>query len=251
MIKRSELENYLNTYLNCDQFNDIGPNGLQVAGRESIQKIITGVSAGVELFQRAIEQKADALIVHHGIIWNFERPVYKGGYKNRVKLLLENDISLFGLHLPLDAHPQVGNNAEIARLLGVTDPEPFGEYNGSYVGMKGQLPDVPVQEVLDRIKENVNPEALSFLYGPDKINKIGIISGGAQKSVSQAVEAELDLFITGEASEHILNYVKEEHIHFVSAGHYATERFGVLALGRHLTEKFNLDVEFIDIPNPV
>jgi len=251
MVQRSELENYLNNYLDCAEFNDIGPNGLQVQGRDNIQKIITAVSAGVELFKKAIEKKADAIIVHHGIIWNFERPVYKGGYKNRVKLLLENEINLFGFHLPLDAHAEVGNNAEIARLLGVTDLEPFGEYNGSYVGMKGQLPGIPVQEVLVKIKDNVNPEALSFLYGPDKINKIGIISGGAQKSVSQAVEADLDMFVTGEVSEHILNYVKEENIHFVSAGHYATERFGVLALGRHLTQKFDLDVEFIDIPNPV
>ncbi len=251
MVNRNELENYLNTFLDCDGFNDIGPNGLQVQGRDNIQKIITGVSAGVELFQRAIEKKADAIIVHHGIIWNFERPVYKGGYKNRVKLLLENEINLFGLHLPLDAHPEIGNNAEIARLLGVTDLEPFGEYNGRYMGIKGHLPGVPVKELFKQIQDRINPEALSFLYGPDKINKIGIISGAAQKSVTQAVEANLDMFITGEVSEHVLNYVKEENIHFISAGHYATERFGVLALGRHLTEKFNLDVEFVDIPNPV
>ncbi len=251
MVKRNTLEQYLNDYLDCTGFNDIGPNGLQVEGRESIQRIITGVSAGVELFERAIEKKADAIVVHHGIIWSFERPVYKGGYKQRVKLLLENDISLFGLHLPLDAHMEVGNNAEIARLLGVQDPEPFGEYNGRFVGIKGELPAVPAQELIERIKKEVNPELIYFPYGPDKIGKIGIISGGAQKSVSQAVEAELDIFVTGEVSENILNYVKEERIHFVSAGHYATERFGVLALGRHLEKQFDVDVEFVDIPNPV
>ncbi len=234
MIKRAALEQYLNEYLDCDGFNDIGPNGLQVEGREAIQKITIGVSAGVELFERAIEKKADAIIVHHGIIWNFERPVYKGGYKQRVKLLLENDINLFGYHLPLDAHMEIGNNAEIARILGVQNPQPFGEYNGRFVGVKGELPAVEVQKLLNLIRKKVNPKALSFMYGPDKISKIGIISGGAQKSVSQAVEAELDMYLTGEVSEHILNYVKEEGIHFVSAGHYATERFGVLALGKHL-----------------
>ncbi len=251
MVKRNTLEQYLNDYLDCTGFNDIGPNGLQVEGRESIQKIVTGVSAGVELFEKAIEKKADAIMVHHGIIWNFERPVYKGGYKQRVKLLLENDISLFGLHLPLDAHMEVGNNAEIARLLGVQNPEPFGEYNGRFVGLKGLLPAVPAMELIGRIKKEVNPELLYFPYGPETINTIGIISGGAQKSVSQAVEAELDMFVTGEVSEHILNYVKEEGIHFVSAGHYATERFGVLALGRHLEKQFDVEVEFVDIPNPV
>jgi putative NIF3 family GTP cyclohydrolase 1 type 2 len=132
MVARNILEQYLNEYLDCAGFNDLGPNGLQVEGRESIYKIITAVSAGVELFEKAIEQKADAIIVHHGIIWNFERPVYKGGYKKRVKLLLENDVNLFGHHLPLDAHMEVGNNAEIARVLGVRNPEPFGEYNGRF-----------------------------------------------------------------------------------------------------------------------
>ncbi len=251
MVKRNTLEQYLSEYLDCAAFNDLGPNGLQVEGRESIHKIITAVSAGVELFERAIEKKADAVIVHHGIIWSFERPVYKGGYKQRVKLLLENDINLFGLHLPLDAHMEIGNNAEIARVLGVRNPQPFGEYNGRLVGVRGELPAVDAQELLKTIRKEVNPDALSFMYGPDKINKIGIISGGAQKNVTQAVEAELDMYITGEVSEHILNYVKEEGIHFISAGHYATERFGVLALGRHLEKQFDVEVEFIDIPNPV
>ena len=173
------------------------------------------------------------------------------GYKQRVKLLLENDINLFGLHLPLDAHMEIGNNAEIARVLGVRNPQPFGEYNGRLVGVRGELPAVDAQELLKTIRKEVNPDALSFMYGPDKINKIGIISGGAQKNVTQAVEAELDMYITGEVSEHILNYVKEEGIHFISAGHYATERFGVLALGRHLEKQFDVEVEFIDIPNPV
>lgn len=251
MVTRKVLERYLKDYLDSDGFNDIGPNGVQVEGREAVQKIITGVSAGVELFERAIEKEADAILVHHGIIWNFERPLYKGGYKQRVKLLLEKEINLFAYHLPLDAHMEVGNNAEIARILGVLNPEPFGEYNGRFVGIKGELPAVEARELVDRIKEEVHSNLIHFPYGPEKIRKIGIISGGAQKSVSQAVEAELDMFVTGEVSEHILNYVKEERIHFVSAGHYDTERFGVLALGRHLEKRFDVDVEFIDIPNPV
>jgi len=251
MIKRAELNDYLDTYLNCPVFNDLGPNGLQVEGKKSISKIVTAVSAGVELFKKAIEKNADAVLVHHGIIWNFERPVYRGGYKQRVKLLFENEINLFAYHLPLDAHPRVGNNVEIARILGLNNIEPFGEYNGQSVGFKGELPGIEANAFFDLIKEKINPNLISFPFGPDKIYKVGIISGGAQKDVKQAVDEELDLFLTGEASEHILNYVKEEKIHFISAGHYATERFGVLALGKHLEKQFNVNVEFIDIPNPV
>ena len=251
MVERDELAAYLNSFLQCDDFSDLGPNGLQVEGKPQINKIVTAVSVGVELFERAIEKKADALLVHHGIIWNFERPLYKGGYKKRVKLLLENELNLFGYHLPLDAHPQVGNNAVMARRLGVRDLEPFGEYHGKYVGFKGKLPALPVQELIALMRKEINPDLLHFDYGPQDIRTIGIISGGAQKNVNDAVAEGLDLFLTGEVSEHILNYVKEEGIHFVAAGHYATERFGVLALGSHLTEQFDVDVEFVDIPNPV
>ncbi len=251
MILRDELADYLNTFLQCDEFSDLGPNGLQAEGKPQINKIVTAVSAGVELFEQALEKGADAVLVHHGIIWDFERPVYKGGYRKRVKLLLENELNLFACHLPLDAHAQVGNNAVMARLLGVTDLEPFGEYKGKYVGFKGKLPALPVQELISVMRQKINPDLLHFDYGPTSVRSIGIISGGAQKNVNEAVAEGLDLFLTGEASEHILNYVKEEGIHFVAAGHYATERFGVKALGAHLAERFDVEVEFVDIPNPV
>ncbi len=251
MVKRDELAAYLTGFLQSDEFSDLGPNGLQVEGKPQIHKIVTAVSAGVELFEKALKKGADAVLVHHGIIWNFERPVYKGGYKKRVKLLLENELNLFAYHLPLDAHPQVGNNAVMARLLGVSEIEPFGAYHGKYVGFKGSLPALPVQEVIASMRKEINPDLLHFDYGPQEIRTIGIVSGGAQKNVNDAVTEGLDLFLTGEVSEHILNYVKEEGIHFVAAGHYATERFGVLALGNHLKERFDVEVEFVDIPNPV
>ena len=229
----------------------LGPNGLQVEGKSEIKKIVAAVSAGVELFEKAIQLNADAVLVHHGIIWNFERPVYKGGYKKRVKTLLNNDINLFAYHLPLDAHAEVGNGWEIARILGLKNIEAFGEYNGQLVGACGSLDFVEAKIFIEEIREKINPDIISFPFGPQQINKVGIISGGAQKEIKQAVADGLDLYLTGEVSEHILNYAKEEGIHFVSAGHYATERFGILALGNHLQDKFDLDVEFIDIPNPV
>jgi len=250
-MQRDELARYLKDYLDTEVFNDLGPNGLQVQGRPEIEKIVCAVSAGMELFEKALLLKADAVMVHHGVIWNFERPLYKGSYKKRIKLLLENDLNLYAYHLPLDAHPEVGNNIVISHTLGLTNAWPFGDYKGRFVGYRAEAGGIAAQTFFEKIRKEINEQALIFPYGPDKIEQVGIISGGAQKDVTQAVEAGLDLYLTGEVSEHILNYVKEEGIHFVSAGHYATERFGIKALGRHLEEKFGLQVQFVDIPNPV
>ena len=250
-IHRDELIDYLHTYLRVADYKDYGPNGLQVEGRDTIKKIVTGVSASVDLFEKAINQKADAIIVHHGIIWNFERPLYKGGYKKRVKLLLEHNISLLAFHLPLDAHEEVGNNALIARLLGLKNVEPFGEHNGQKVGMRGEWIGAPVRQLMGIVRTHINERALIYDYGPEAIKQVGIISGGAQKEVKQAVLQGLDCYITGEVSEHTLHYVKEEGIHFIAAGHHATERFGIRALGEHIQQQFDVEVEYIEIPNPV
>jgi len=245
------LEKKLNEYLTTDDFNDLCPNGLQVEGKADIKKIVSGVSASVELFEKAIEQGADAIIVHHGIIWDFEKPLYRGGYKKRIKLLLENEINLYAWHLPLDAHPEVGNNAVLSRLLGLQNVMPFGGYKGQLIGMRGNLENVDKKDFIQSIKVYINPDALVFDYGPDKINSVGIVSGGAHKNVTDAVKQQIDLFITGEVSEHILHYVKEERINFIAAGHYATERFGIKALGEYIEAHFGIETEFIEIPNPV
>jgi len=250
-MQRDELSNYLQEYLQVAEFEDYGPNGLQVEGHATIDRIVTGVSASVELFEKARQAQADAIIVHHGLIWNFERPLYKGGYRRRVKLLLDHNINLYGFHLPLDAHREVGNNAQIAQLLNLAKVEPFGEYKGNKIGMRGELNPLAPDKVFRMIKEKINPDSLIFAYGPDQIKRVGIISGGAQKEVKQAVLQNLDLFITGEVSEQTLHYVKEEKLHFVAAGHHATERFGIRALGDHLHTKFGVAVQYIEIPNPV
>jgi dinuclear metal center YbgI/SA1388 family protein len=250
-VLQNDLTGYLNNYLKINEFKDYGPNGLQVEGKKEIHKIVTGVSASVDLFEKAIELHADAILVHHGIIWNFERPLYKGGYRERVKLLLEHDINLFGYHLPLDAHEEVGNNAILARVLGLQNIQPFGEYDGQKIGMMGNAQRISSNNFFDLIKEKINPDALIFPFGPSIIENVGIISGGAQKDVKQAVLQNLDLYLTGEVSEHTLHYVKEERIHFVAAGHHATERYGIQALGEHIKNKFDVRVEYIEIPNPV
>jgi len=250
-MHRDTLISFLNDYLQVDQFNDDCPNGLQVEGNATIKKIVTGVSASVRLFEEAIKQRADAIIVHHGIIWNFARPLYRGGYKERVRLLLENQINLLAYHLPLDAHQKIGNNARLASLLELQNMSTFGQYKGQLIGVKGETGGIEKQSFFTRIRDIVKRDPLVFDYGPEVINTVGIVSGGAQKDISQAVAAGLDLFLTGEVSEHNLWYAQEEGIHFVSAGHYATEKFGVLALGDLLENEFKISTAFIDIPNPV
>jgi len=247
---RNDLTDILNGILKPELFNDLGPNGLQVAGRAKISKVLTAVSASVELFERAVREKADTIIVHHGIIWNFERPLYIGGYRERVRLLLENNINLYGYHLPLDAHPEIGNNARLCQLLGLGQIEPFGDYNGQYVGMRGEISSTDKKIFFDNVAATVEKKLMIFDYGPDNVQTVGIISGGAQKEIKQAVAAGLDVFISGEVSEHIMHYAKEEKIHFISAGHYATEKFGVIALAELLKMRWHLDAQFIDIPNP-
>ncbi len=250
-MNRDELEKYINDLLSINEFNDLCPNGLQVSGSEDISRVVTGVSASVALFEKAIEEKADAVIVHHGIIWNFERPVYKGGYRKRIKLLLAHDINLFAYHLPLDAHPEIGNNANMCKALGLSDIRPFGNDKGQYIGMQGRCKPVDDKSFFKTVKQIVNRDLTIFPFGPAQISSIGIISGGAQKYISQAVAEGLDVFITGEVSEHIMHYAQEENIHFIAAGHYATEKSGVMALGKVIADTFNVEVKFIDIPNPV
>lgn len=250
-MKNSELEKYINTLLDAPRYNDMCPNGLQVEGNDEVKKIITGVSACVDLFDEAIKRKADAIIVHHGIIWNFERPLYKGGYKERVKKLLDHNINLFGYHLPLDGDLKFGNNALIAGILEAKDIQPFNEYKGVPIGCSARFDNLPAKQLFEKVKEKINTNAIIFPDGADQINSIGIISGGAQKEVKNAVLQGMDAFLTGEVSEHIYHYAREEGIHFIAAGHHATEVFGVHSLGQHLAATLDLDVEFVNIHNPV
>ncbi len=250
-MQRDDFTDFLTTYLKTDDYNDDCPNGIQVEGTAEVRKILTAVSASVELFEIAAAQKADTVIVHHGIIWNFERPVYKGGYRERIRLLLENNINLYGFHLPLDAHEEIGNNAQLCRKLEVKNMRPFGDIKGQYIGMKGEIDKIDKESFFKRISKLVDRDPLIFDYGPDQVEKVGVISGGAQKYLNQAVSAGLDVYLTGEVSEHIMHYAKEEKIHFVSAGHYATEKFGIIALGHLLEKQFNVEITFIEINNPV
>ncbi len=245
-----ELTATLNGLLDSSAYKDLCPNGLQVEGRADVRHVVCGVSACVELFEQALKRGADTILVHHGIIWNFERPLYRGGYKKRVKLLLENDLNLLAYHLPLDAHATLGNNALIARELGLSDRESFGDYNGMPIGFSGVF-DNTADKLFERVRQRINADALIFPFGPSAIRRVGIISGAAQKEIKQAVMQGFDAFITGEVSEHVYHYAREEGIHFIAAGHHATEVFGVRALGEYIGREFNLKTGFINIDNPV
>ncbi len=252
-MKREDLSNYLETLLEPSTFEDYGPNGLQVEGTEEINTIVTGVSGCVDLFEQAIQLKADAIIVHHGIIWwDFDRPIIKGSYKKRIKLLLDNDINLFGYHLPLDCHQLYGNNIQIAQSLGFHKNTPAFSYKGHHIGVISELETPqPKEELYSQVKQIINPNSLIFDYGPSQVQKIGIVSGSGESLFKEAIEQGVDCFITGEVKEHIMHLAKEEKISFISAGHHATERFGIKALGNHLKDHCNLDVSYVDIANPV
>ncbi len=251
MIELHFLLKYLNKLLEIDKFNfDIAINGLQVEGSKKIAKIITGVSASIELFEKAEEEKADCVIVHHGLFWYGKPVAITGNHYRRVKILIRNNINLLAYHLPLDAHIELGNNFLIAKTLGLENLKPFGEFNKIYIGCKGET-NYKIEDFKTLCERAFRREPLIFPFGPKFIKKVGIISGAAQKELVQAIEEGLDTYITGEVSEWVMHMAKENNINFISAGHYATETFGIKALGQHISDKFDVEVKFIDIPNPV
>ena len=251
-VARDELVAYLGELLEPDQGRDYCPNGLQVEGRPRIRRLITGVSACLELFEAARRANADAVLVHHGIFWDGAPTPLVGMQARRVRELIAGELNLLAYHLPLDRHPELGNNALAARAFGLVERRPFAFHKGQEIGFKGRFePAMPAAELARRCAEIFGQEPLAFLSGPESVSSLGLVSGGAQRDFHQAIADGLDAFITGEVSEWVMNVAREEGVHYLAAGHYATERLGVRALGEHLAERFALDVEFIDIPNPV
>ena len=244
-----DLIGHIDALLNPSAFDDYGPNGLQVPGTDAIGTLVTGVSASTALFERAIELDADLILVHHGLFWgNPSSPTpVDAQLKRRLQLLFDHDIALAAYHLPLDAHPEVGNNALLARAIGATDPEPFAG-----IGVRARLEGIAPDELHARVREATGGrEPLAFLAGPDAIHTIGIVSGAAARHLDDAIAAGLDAFVTGEPREPAMNDALENRIHFLAAGHYATETFGVRALGERLAAEFGIQHHFADLPNPI
>lgn len=246
-----ELERLLNEKLSTDRINDYAPNGLQVEGKAEIKKIITGVTASQALIDYAVAQQADAVLVHHGYFWKSENPCIRGMKGKRIKTLLVNDINLYGYHLPLDVHPELGNNAKLAQLLGIDDLQPL-ENGSTSIPVWGRLKEpVTAEAFAQRIEQVLQRKPLICTEnGPHLIRKIGICTGGGQGYIDLAVAQGCDAFITGEVSEQTIHSAREQGIHFFAAGHHATERYGIKALGEWLAAEYGLDVEFKDIDNP-
>ena len=247
------LVDYCDELLAARAGKDYGPNGLQVEGRRAVRKIVTGVSASVELFARARDAGADAVLVHHGVLWEFlgTQPIV-GFHYRRIATLVESGLHLVAYHLPLDRHPELGNNALAARQLGLYSLEPFADYHGAPVGFRGRYPEpIAAAELVARCRRLFGQEPIAFLHGHDPLSTVGIVSGGAQGELYQAIDAGLDAYVTGEVSEWVMNVAREAGIHFLACGHYATERLGIRALGDHLAQRFGLEHEFVDLPNPV
>ena len=243
---------FLDDLLVPGDFEDYGPNGLQVPGRREITTVVTGVSAGLELFERAAELDAGLVLVHHGLFWGTRGPI-DAPEKRRLKLLFDADMGLAAYHLPLDAHMQVGNNAILARELGTVDPEPFAPLNGTHIGVRARFPDAGIDaaELVARVARVTDRAPLAFTDGPDRVETIGIVSGGAAGHLDDAIAAGLDAFLTGEPTERSMLRARESNVHFLAAGHYATETFGVRALGDLLAERFGVRHTFVDVPNPI
>ncbi len=247
-MKLTDLVKWLDDYLKIHDYTDVSLNGLQVEGSEEINKVAIAVDSSLSTFEKAAEIGANILIVHHGLFWGKPLAI-RGTHAKRVKYLLENKISLYAAHIPLDAHEEIGNNWGLARILGMADLESFGKWEGKYIGVKGTFPNkISLRDLADTIEETLGESVLVHAGGPVKISSLGIVSGGAAKEVVAAAEIGLDAFLTGEPLHAVFHEAFERGINAMYAGHYMTETVGVKLLANKLAEEFGLAHEFILLP---
>jgi dinuclear metal center YbgI/SA1388 family protein len=252
MVTLRSLLDYTNSLLSIDRFSDYCPNGLQVEGRVEVTRLVSGVTASMALIESAIEAQADAIVVHHGYFWKGEDPCITGIKRSRLQRLLETDTSLLAYHLPLDAHPALGNNTQLASVLGFQQQGSFGHDGGLSLGQYGLLPQAMTGQSLGELIDNRLGRMPLHIPGPQAtIQSVGWCTGAAQSYIEAAVEQGLDAFISGEISEQTVHVARESGIHYYAAGHHATERFGVQALGQRLAEQFGISHQFVNIDNPV
>jgi dinuclear metal center YbgI/SA1388 family protein len=246
------LVEHIDRLLQVDRFSDYCPNGLQVEGRARVERIVCGVTACEALLEAALDLNADAVLVHHGYFWRGEDPCVRGMKRRRLLILLKNEISLLGYHLPLDAHPELGNNAQLGRILGFEAEGPLIDGTDSDLVWTGTL-DFPITAAAlgRRIEEKLGRVPLHIGAAEAEIRRVAWCTGAAQGFIEAAVHAGVDAYITGEASEQTVHVARECGLHFYAAGHHATERYGVQALGKYLTDAFGIRCPFVDIANPV
>lgn len=247
-----ELNAKLNSLLLPEQFKDYCPNGLQVEGRAEVAKIVTGVTASQALVDAACEANADAILVHHGYFWQGEEQRITGAKRKRLKKLLGQDVSLFAYHLPLDVHREYGNNSQLANLLGLQVEGDLKKQNNHPLVLFGRLSEpMSYESFVAHLDSKLGRLPQSIEGHSDKISTIAWCTGAAQNYIGLAIDAGVDAYLTGEISEQTFHAAKESGIHFFSAGHHATERYGVQAVGDYLAAAFNIEHEFIEIDNPV
>lgn len=250
-IALSTLVEEADRFLNAARIADYCPNGLQVEGRPQVRRIVSGVTASQALLDAAVEAEADVVLVHHGYFWKGEDARVTGMKRRRLQTLLGHDISLLAYHLPLDLHPEVGNNVQLARQLEITVEGPLDPENPKVVGLLGSLAEpMTARDFARRVQEVLGREPL-LVEGTGMVRRIGWCTGGGQGYIDDAIAAGVDLFLTGEASEQTFHSARENGVSFIAAGHHATERYGVQALGDYLARRFAIEHLFIDCPNPV
>ena len=252
MVDLFELSAYTDKLLNVKSYQDYCPNGLQVEGRRQVKKIVAGVTACMALIKLAQQASADVLLVHHGYFWKGESPVLTGMKAQRIRALLKSKMSLMAYHLPLDAHVQLGNNAQLAARLDLQIDGVLDTDQTQPIAMLGHLEnEIDATAFKQVIAERLQREPQWIAGGKKNIKTVGWCTGAAQDYIQYAVDKGLDAFISGEISERTTHIAREEGIHYFAAGHHATERYGVQALGQHLADQFSLDYEFIEVENPV
>ena len=252
MVERDTLLRYCNELLDSGSFQDYCPNGLQVEGNPEVRRIVSGVTASQALVDAAVAAEADLLLVHHGYFWRGEAAAVVGIKQRRLKALLQHDINLMAYHLPLDVHAELGNNVQLAKLMGWQISGGLEPHNPRSVGLTGELSESCNGDALaQQLAERLQREPL-FIAGHDRpVKRIAWCTGAAQGYIDKAIALGVDAFITGEVSEPTVHAARENGIHFYAAGHHATERYGAKALGEHLAATFGIEHQFIDIDNPV
>lgn len=243
------LVDYTRQLLQVERYADYCPNGLQLEGKSSINKIVSGVTASIALLEAAKNSGADAVLVHHGYFWKNEDATIVGIKRNRIKFLLENDISLLAYHLPLDAHPQLGNNAQLAQKLGIKVQSWVG--NQGLLGLGALAQSLTLKDFSHHIEAKLQRVPLVIGDADKPIQKVAWCTGGAQAYMQEAIDLGVDVFISGEVSEQTYHLACESGVAYIGAGHHATERYGVQALGNHLAAQFGIQHEYIEIDNPV
>lgn len=250
-VNRDVLAQYLATELQIARYRDYCPNGVQVEGRSEIKLIVSGVTASLALLEQALDVRADAVLVHHGYFWRGEDMRVIGQKQKRLKLLLENDISLFAYHLPLDMHPLIGNNAQLAEKFGIAPMSRFAEDD---LGWMGRMTDAAVRTVGDlavHIEQILGRKPMLIGNPEQLLEDVAWCSGAAQSLLDQAITAGASVYLSGEISEPTVHLARESGVAYLACGHHATERYGVQALGQHIASEFGIEHQFIDIDNPV